>query len=81
MMYKFISYDEYMETEEVVDEEGNSTTVRISPYAASHQHARVNIERTEVVLSCNSHTEGCGCLTHAETLKYIDENWEKAPEE
>lgn len=79
-MYKFIPYEEYMETEEVIGEEGNVTTVRVSPYATTHPHASINIEKTEVVLSCSEHTNGCGCLSHAEAIKHIDTNWEKAEE-
>lgn len=58
-MYRFISYDEYL----------NST------YLLSHPNARVNIEKTEVVLSCNNHGDGCDCLSHEEAIEHVSINW------
>ena len=59
-MYKFIPYDEYLS----------------SSYLTSHPHARVNTEKTEVVLSCSTH-DNCKCVTHKEALAHIDTNWAK----
>lgn len=59
-MYKFIPYDEYLS----------------SSYLTSHPHARVNTEKTEVVLSCSTH-DNCKCVTHKEALEHIDTNWAK----
>lgn len=60
-MYKFIPYDEYMN----------------SDYVTSHPNARVNAAKTEVVLSCNNHEAPCSCITHAEAVTYIAANWTK----
>jgi len=58
-MYKFISYDEYLS----------------SDYSTLHPNARVNLEQTEVVLSCSTHHD-CSCLTHEQAMEYITENWQ-----
>ena len=75
--YKFISYAEYSKTETQLDEEGNPIEVHVSPYWFSHPNARVNIEKTEVVLSCNHHSDVCTCVTREQALDYIDKNWQK----
>ena len=77
--YKFIPFSEYNETVLVENDEGVMVDVWVSPYRLSHPKARVNIEQTEVVLSCtNIHGADCSCLTHSDALTYIDTNWQKA---
>jgi hypothetical protein len=56
--YKFISYSDYID----------------SDYALSHPNARVNEDRTEVVLSCSTH-DNCNCLTQEQAALHIKTNW------
>lgn len=49
-------------------------------YSTSHPNARVNLEQTEVVLSCNRHASPCACLSHTEALAYIEANWAEVSE-
>ena len=44
-------------------------------YKKSHPKAVVNIEKTEVVLSCTYHGSGCSCLTHTQAVEHIADNW------
>ena len=79
--YKFIPFTEYNAKVLVENEEGVMVDEWVSPYRKSHPKARINLELTEVVLSCtNHHGSECSCLTHAAALEYIDTNWQK-PEE
>jgi len=71
-MYKFLTYEEWMATETVKDEEGNETEQRTCPSYFKHPNARVNYEKTEVVISCNYG----GAHTKEEALAYIQANWE-----
>ena len=63
-MYKFITYDEYIN----------------SDYITSHPNARVNAAQTEVVLSCNNHEAPCSCVTHKQALTHINTNWTESEE-
>jgi hypothetical protein len=42
-------------------------------YQASYPNAIANVEKTEVILSCNDHSHGC--ITHDKALEYIKQNW------
>jgi hypothetical protein len=74
-MFRFISIAVWNATHEEVNAEGETATVYTSPYRYSHSHARVNYEKTEVVLSLNYHTDDCDCLTHKQANQYIDSQW------
>jgi len=77
-MYKFLTYDEWTATETVTDEEGNEVEQRTCSSFYVHPKARVNYEKTEVVVSCNC---GDGTHTREEALSHIEANWAKPPEE
>ena len=66
-MYKFISYEDWI---------AKVDGVRTCPSYYVHPNARVNYEKTEVVVSCNC---GDGTYTHAQALARIG-TWVKAPE-
>lgn len=79
-MYKFISYDEYIEASISLDENGETVQIRTSPYAYSHPRAVSCPDNIEVVLSCSTHKQQCGCVTHAEAVKHIKDNWSTVKE-
>ena len=77
--YKFIPFSEYSATLPLENREGVIEDVKICTYAYSQSKARVNLERTEVVLSCTSgHGNSCDCLTHKDALERINTTWQQA---
>ena len=68
-MYKFLTIEEYnASTVEIVD--GEEVEVFTHPCKLMSPHARVNIEQTEVVISCPD-----GDLNREQAQTYIDTNW------
>lgn len=74
-MYRFIPIEVWEATEEVLDDEGNTVTVRTCEDVAKYPNARVGI--TEVVISCN---DDSGTHTKEEALTHIEANWEEVSE-
>lgn len=68
--YRFIPIDVWEATEEVIDNEGNTITVRTCEDVAKYPNARVSVN--EVVISTN---DGSGTHTKEEALLHIRDTW------
>nr|WP_319552439.1 hypothetical protein [uncultured Vibrio sp.] len=76
-MYKFISYEQWTETETITSEDGSTTEVRTNPDYLNNPNSRASADNTEVVISCN---DGSGTHTKEEALAHIEANWPQQEE-